>query len=168
MEQQQHITLIAACGDNYEIGRGGDLIWHISQDLKRFRTLTTGHPIIMGRRTWESLPHPLPGRTNIVVTHNPRYVATGALCAPSVRDAIEMANLTPGGEEAFVIGGAEIYAAFVDSADTFLLTRIHASAEDADAFLAPLSDRWTLTDRSEPLTTPEGLVFHYETYRAGM
>lgn len=157
------INLIVAAGNDGAIGRKGDLIWHISSDLRRFKALTMGHPVIMGRKTWESLPkRPLPGRLNIVVTRNPDFVAEGALIAHSPEKALALCA----DESPFVMGGAQIYNALLPFATKIHLTRIDASCPDADAFL-PLDEiegKWHLDDESAPETTPGGVTYIYQTY----
>lgn len=156
-------NIIVAVGKNGEIGVRGDLIWKISDDLKRFKALTTGHPVIMGRKTWESLPKkPLPGRLNIVLSRRPGLEAPGAEVAHSAEEALKLAATdTP-----FIIGGAEIYNCFLPFADKLYLTAIDAACEEADAFFLPdLSQGWELMEESEPLSTPEGLNYRYLTYK---
>jgi len=128
------IHAIAAIGRRRELGKGGQLLWVIPEDLARFKVKTDGHPIIMGRKTFESLPRrPLSGRTNIVITRNPTWRSEGAIPTRSVEEAIERAKSAPGCSEIFVIGGAEIYAAALPYTDVLDLTLIDADA-DADAF----------------------------------
>src|SRR3989344_8192198 len=108
------ISLIAAIGKNRELGKGGKLLWHIPEDMRRFKALTTGHPVIMGRKTWESLSEkyrPLPGRTNIVVTRQSDYEAPGATVTDSFENARAVAARADGANEIFVIGGGGLYAA---------------------------------------------------------
>lgn len=125
--------MIAAIGRNRELGKGNDLLWKIPDDLKRFKELTKGHPVIMGRKTYESLPlRPLPGRTNIVITRDAQWVSRGALVASSLDEAIGVAAFAEGGEETFVIGGGQIYTAALPFADMLQLTLIDAEA-DADS-----------------------------------
>ena len=107
------ISLIAAIGKGRELGKNGKLLWHLPDDMRRFKELTTGHPVIMGRKTWESLPErfrPLPGRTNIVVTRQADYKAAGAIVADSLGAARAVAARAEGANEIFVIGGGELYA----------------------------------------------------------
>ena len=107
-------AMIAAVGPDLELGSGGDLVWHISADLKNFKRLTTGHPVIMGRKTWESLPkRPLPGRLNIVVSRSLSNL-DGAVCVHSPEEAIEACR---GEEKPFVMGGEQIYRTFMPMAD---------------------------------------------------
>lgn len=142
-----NIAIIAAVTADNAIGRGGDLIFHIREDLKRFKTLTMGHTVVMGRHTWDSLPKgALPGRRNIVVTRNRSLTFPGAESAASLPDAIELARAA-GETEAFIIGGAQIYDAAINLADRLELTMIDATAPDADvhfpAVIPPYGSRPT-------------------------
>jgi dihydrofolate reductase len=121
------LTLIAAIAENGVIGKDGALPWRLPADLKRFKALTMGRPVIMGRRTFASIGKPLPGRTNIVLTRDKGFRAAGAWVANSVAEALAMARRQARGEmgEAFVIGGAEIYADMLPYAERLDLTRIH-------------------------------------------
>jgi dihydrofolate reductase len=127
------ISLIAAIGArNRALGKDGDLIWHIPDDLKRFKTLTNGHPIIMGRKTWESLPEkfrPLLGRLNIVVTRQENYIAESAEVCNSLGDAIKKAKDDSAEKEIFVIGGGELYKEALPLATKLYLTLIHEEKE---------------------------------------
>lgn len=131
------VNLIAAVCANGAIGRGGDLLYHISEDLRRFKSLTMGCPIIMGRKTFESFPKgPLPGRRNIVISRNPLYSPAGA----EVYDSPEAALAAcADAEKVFIIGGGEIYRQFMPLADRLLLTEIDESPTDADTFFPPHS-----------------------------
>ncbi len=158
------MNLIAATGADGAIGIKGDLIWHIPEDLRHFKQLTIGHPVIMGRKTWESLPRrPLPGRRNIVVTRNPEFRADGAETANSPQEAMEMTR----GEQPFVIGGEQLYKAFLPLASRFYLTEIDAVSPEADARIPfPLDpEEWRLEEASETITTPSGLNYRFTTYR---
>ncbi|MDE6089348.1 MAG: dihydrofolate reductase [Duncaniella sp.] len=137
------VILIVAVTRNFAIGRGGDLLFHISDDLKRFKSITMGCPIIMGRKTFESFPKgALPGRRNIVVTRNPDYTAPGIEVASSVEEAIAMCVASP---VCFVIGGGEIYTQALPRASKIELTLIDEEIKDADTFFPVLSsDEWTL------------------------
>ncbi len=135
------IAIIAAVGRNRELGLGGKLLWHIPDDMRRFKELTTGHPVIMGRKTWESLPQkfrPLPGRTNIVVTRQTGYEAAGA----TVVDSLEAAR-AKGAGEVFVIGGGELYAAALPFANRLYLTLVDADT-DADTFFPPYESEFVV------------------------
>lgn len=137
------VSLIAAVAENGTIGRDGSLPWHLPDDLKRFRALTTGHHVIMGRRTFESIGRPLPQRTSLVISRDPRLRIDGARVLPSVEAALQHARAA-GEKEAFVIGGASIYAAALPIADRLYLTKI-AARVDGDAFFPPIDEGdWTL------------------------
>lgn len=160
---KQILSIIVAVGENGEIGRGGDLVWRIREDLKRFKFLTMGHPVVMGRKTWESLPKALPGRTNIIVTRNPEYRAEGALTASSVDDALRLAAAAEGGDEVFIMGGGSLYAASAGMADRLYLTRIHASCGDADTcFPAIDPEEWNVRYKSERMAAADGVEYTYE------
>ena len=138
---KQNVSLIVAASENGVIGAKGGLPWHISADLKRFRKLTTGHHIIMGRKTFESIGRLLPDRTTVIVTRNPEFRFAGAKIAGSVADALEIANSD---QQPFVTGGAEIYRASVDWVTTIYLTRVHTELQ-GDTFLPELDwEQWQL------------------------
>lgn len=121
------ISIVVAMGHGRVIGRDNGLLWHLPGDLKHFKKVTDGHPVIMGRKTWESLPEkfrPLPGRTNIVVTRDASYAAPGAVLAPSVEAALESAKNAPGADDIIVIGGGEIYRLALPYADRLYLTLV--------------------------------------------
>ncbi|HET7745548.1 MAG TPA: dihydrofolate reductase [Gaiellaceae bacterium] len=158
------LSLVAAVARNGVIGRGGAIPWHISEDVARFKELTTGHTVVMGRRTWDSLPErfrPLPGRRNVVVTRQAGWSAVGAEPAASLQDALE---LVADGSQVFVIGGAELYAAALPYADELLLTEIDAEIE-GDTFF-PRWDRRAFeeADRAEGVSA-DGTRFAFATYR---
>lgn len=161
--RRRRVAAIVAAGNNGAIGRRGDLPWHIAEDMRRFKSLTMGHPVIMGRRTWESLPkRPLPGRRNIVVSRNPDFRAEGAETAPSVVAAIA---LCAADEIPFIIGGGEIYAAAFPLLTEILMTRVDTSVEDADTFFPTVStDEWSLSEESEPMVSAKGLPFRFLKY----
>ena len=138
------ISLILAMDEQRGIGKDGKLPWRLSSDLKRFRELTMGHHLIVGRKTFESIGKPLPGRQTIVVTRNHTFKPDGCLVTNSVQSALALAQ-ERGEPEVFVIGGAEIYAQVLDVADRIYLTQVHAEV-DADTFFPELKhDRWTET-----------------------
>ncbi|MDE6804504.1 MAG: dihydrofolate reductase [Muribaculaceae bacterium] len=142
--QQGPCALIAAVGRHGELGRGGNLIWPIRADLRRFRRLTMGHPVIMGRKTWESLPGgALPGRRNIVVSRQAGYRADGAETAQGLEEALA---LCAGGPMPFIIGGGELYRRAYSLVSHLYLTHIDAECADADTWL-PLPDaaEWRVT-----------------------
>lgn len=132
------VALVVAMDERGAIGRNGDLPWRLPDDLKRFKALTMGKPIVMGRRTWESIGRrPLPGRNNIVVTRQHGYAAPGATVAASLDAAYAAAGDVP---DLCVIGGAEIYAQALPTADVLHLTRVHTIVPDADTFFPRLDD----------------------------
>ncbi|WP_303311986.1 dihydrofolate reductase [Hymenobacter sp. BT730] len=129
------IALIVAVAENNVIGRNNQLLWHLPDDLKHFKQLTLGHPIIMGRRTYESIGRPLPGRTNIVVTRQQDWQAPGVTTAFSVPEALEAAGKLD--EEVMVIGGGEIYQQALPAVDVIYLTEVHHHFE-GDAYFPEL------------------------------
>lgn len=158
------VSVIVAAGENGEIGIRGEMIWHLREDLKRFKRITSGCPVIMGRRTWESLPkRPLPDRRNIIVSRNPAFSAPGAETALSLPEAIASCA---GAREIFIIGGGEIYRQSLPFASTIHLTRVLASCPEADTYF-PMPDEniWRLTDVETEGVTPEGIRYRFETYR---
>ena len=144
------LSLIVAMAENRTIGRDNTLPWHLSEDLKYFRRVTTGHCIIMGRNTWESIGRPLPNRRSIVVSSNPNYMADGADVVTSLEQAKSLAESISkelGVDEAFVIGGARLYADALQQAERFHLTRVHASVE-GDTFLPEFDEgEWQEVER---------------------
>lgn len=137
------ITLHLARADNGVIGKDGKMPWHLPADLKRFKAHTLGKPMIMGRKTFESFPNPLPGRRHIVLTRDASWSAPGAEVAHAVEAALALA----GQGDVAVIGGAEIYALFLDRADAVELTEIHLSPE-GDA-IVPAFTGWQETARED-------------------
>ena len=159
----KQLSAIVAIAENMVIGKNNTLIWHISDDLKRFKALTTGHTVVMGRNTWNSLPRkPLPGRTNIVLSTNTGFYAQGACVAHSVKDALAMLNSD---EEAFVIGGAQIYSLLMPHFDKLYVTWIHKSF-DGDSFFPNIDpDQFKTVSKSELLSDHQsGLSYHFEEY----
>ncbi len=144
------VSIIVAASENNVIGRQGDLPWRLSDDLKRFKAVTMGKPIVMGRKTYESIGRPLPGRQNIVITRQPGYSAAGCDVVATVEQAVEVAN---DAEEIMVIGGSEIYALFLPAARRLYLTRVHAEV-DGDAFFPTPDDDWHLVS-DEPHAADE-------------
>lgn len=135
------ISQIAAIDRARGLGNSGDLIYKIPDDLKRFREMTSGHPVIMGRKTWESLPdavRPMPGRTNIVVTRQADYPADGASVATSVEAALAMVEAAPGSQEIYVIGGGDLYTAALPYTDRLYLTLVD-DERPADTFFPDYS-----------------------------
>ncbi|WP_418510717.1 dihydrofolate reductase [Corallibacter sp.] len=132
------VTLIVAAGEDNAIGKDNDLIWHLSDDLKRFKSLTNGHHIIMGRKTFESFPKPLPNRNHIVITRQSNYQAPeGVIIVNSLEDALDAARLD---EQPYIIGGGEIYKQAMPLANKIELTRVHGTFDGADTFF-PVIDK---------------------------
>ena len=156
----KNLSLIVAVAANQVIGINNTLPWHLPEDLKRFRALTTGHHIIMGRKTYESLGRLLPGRTTVIVTRNKAYQLEGALIAHSLEAAIKMCE---GDTEAFIIGGAELYQDALKHANKLYITEIQIEVT-GDA-LFPIIDlhQWQQTSR-EAHASAQGLLFSYVTY----
>lgn len=154
------LSLIVAVAQNRVIGLNNTLPWHLPEDLKRFRALTTGHHIIMGRKTYESLNRLLPDRTTVIVTRNQAYEVPGALIANSLEQAIALAV---NDNEAFLIGGAELYQVGLQLADRLYITEIEAEFT-GDAFLPEFElQDWQEVSREESISA-KGLPFRYVTY----
>ena len=145
------ISLIVAADERNAIGKGGTMPWHLPDEWKYFRDTTMGKPVIMGRKTWESLPEkskPLPGRRNIVVTRQPGYKAEGADVVPGVDEAVKLASVSS--DEAFIIGGSQLYGYGMEIADRLYLTRVHTEIEGADAFFPDVHfPDWREVSRTE-------------------
>jgi dihydrofolate reductase len=158
------VALVAAVARGRVIGRDGGIPWRLPEDMRRFRELTMGHPVVMGRKTWESLPdqfRPLPGRGNVVVTRSPDWSTQGADRAGSIEDALELLDSAP---RVFVIGGGEIYEAALPYADELLLTEIDADVEGDTTF--PEWDRGEFEETSrESHVTEGGTRYAFVTYR---
>jgi dihydrofolate reductase len=158
------LTLVAAVARGGVIGRDGGIPWRIREDMARFRTLTTGHPVVMGRTTWDSLPdryRPLPGRRNFVLTRNPAWGADGAERVASVEDALDALG---GADRVFVIGGAEVYAAALPLADELELTEVDLDVEGDTLF--PEWDRSAFEEvQRESHVSEDGTPFAFVTYR---
>ena len=151
------ISLIAAMGKNRVMGHGGKIPWHLSADLKHFKEITTGHPVIMGRKTYESIGRALPGRTNIVLSRNPEFAPADVVLVPSLQEAFK---LTEGAGEVFVIGGQSLYEQTLPAAGENYLTFVDAEAE-GDAFFPKFDeDEFRLT-HSERHTKDEKNPFGY-------
>ena len=156
------LTLIAAVARNRVIGRGNDLVWRSPEDMARFKAATLGGTVIMGRKTWESLPpkfRPLPGRRNIVVTRQAGYATPGAEIAASLPAAAALA----GDGEAFVMGGGELYAEALPHADRLLLTEVDFAPEGDTRFPAFSAAEWQETAR-ESHVDAQGIAFAFVTY----
>lgn len=156
------LHLIYARASNGVIGKDNALPWYLPEDLAHFKRTTLGCPVIMGRKTWDSLPpqvQPLPGRANIVVSRNPEWTAPGAHMVNSIEAA---RALCPPGSNAWVIGGAQIYAAALPLASSVVVTEI-ARPYDGDVFAPELGPEWVET-RREPRASETGLLFAFVTY----
>lgn len=154
------LSMIVAVAHDGVIGVNNTLPWHLPEDLKRFRALTMGHHIIMGRKTYDSLGRLLPGRTTVIVTRNENYKVEGALVAHSLEAAIALCE---DDEEVFLIGGAELYQAGLKLAHKLYITEIELDVA-GDAFFPKLvSTEWQETER-EAHTSEKGLKFSYVTY----
>ena len=156
------ITMIAAAAENNALGKDQDLVWHLPDDFKRFKKLTTGHHIIMGRKTFETFPKPLPNRTHIVITRKDNYLHKDATVVSSLEKALEFAKKD---EHPFIIGGGEIYALGMDVADKIELTRVHCTFE-ADTFFPEIDeDEWKLiAEEFHPKDEKHDYAFTYLTY----
>jgi dihydrofolate reductase len=152
------LSIIAVIGKNRELGKDNDLIWNLPSDLKRFREITRGHPVIMGRKTFQSIGHPLPNRENFVITRDPNFKAEGVIVVSSLDAAIEKVNASA---EAFVIGGGSVYTQAIDKADRLYLTVVDAIAPGADTFFPDYS-RFTKLIFEES-HEENGLHFTYRT-----
>ena len=156
--------IIVAVADNMAIGKDNALLWHIAQDMKFFRSTTVGSPVIMGRKTYESIGRPLPKRTNIVVTRS--MPATEGL---KLATSLEQALLLAGEEDAakaFIMGGGQIYRQAMPLADRLYVTHVHVNIADADTFFPEIDPEcWEVESRSECMTDPEtGYVFEFVVY----
>ncbi|HRN99077.1 MAG TPA: dihydrofolate reductase [Flavobacterium sp.] len=156
------IVIIAAAANNNALGKDNKMLWHLPDDFKHFKALTTGHHIIMGRKTFESLPGVLPNRTHIIITRQKDFKASGCLTAQSLEHALQMA---PKGEDVFVIGGAEIYRLALPIASKIELTRVHTIAQ-ADAWFPELDpEQWECISRAHhDADDRHAHAFTFETY----
>jgi dihydrofolate reductase len=152
------IVIIAAVADNGVIGDGNKMPWRLKSDLQRFRALTWGKPVVMGRKTSLSIGKPLAGRTNIIVSRDRHFAAAGAVVAPTLEAALEVARadaLRRGVSEIMVIGGSEIYAAFLPRAGCLEITRVHAAPE-GDAHFPPIDPAiWVEVESTPPAAGPD-------------
>ena len=156
------INIVVAAGKRNEIGKRGQLIWRISDDLKRFKQLTMGGVLIMGRKTYQSIGRPLPGRINIVVTRQEDFPDEGIFIARSPAEALEKARCFQ--KPVFIIGGEQIYRALLPHTERIYLTRIEATDDKADAFFPEFQEEnWHTVEKSPFFTTPSGLKFSYLT-----
>lgn len=141
------VVLIAAASENNALGKDNDLMWHLPNDFKRFKSITMGHHIIMGRKTFESFPKPLPNRTHIVITRKKDYQPDGCIVVNNYKEALKK---VPANEDAFVIGGGEIYKLAIHTADKIELTRVHANFDNADTFFPVIDQsKWQLVQEEQ-------------------
>jgi dihydrofolate reductase len=157
------ISIIVAIAENLAIGKNNDLLWHIPGDLKYFKKVTSGHPVIMGKRTYDSLPkRPLPNRRNIVITDIPGEVIAGCEMAYNIEDAIALCDPS---QENFIVGGASIYRQFLPFAGRLYLTRVHKSFE-GDVFFPEIDfSQWTLISKeNHGPDEHNGFSYTYEVY----
>lgn len=138
------LSIIVAIDENYGIGKKGDLLCHLPNDLKHFKEITSGHPVIMGRKTYMSLPRrPLPNRRNIVISQQANFSSEGVEMVNSIDEALQLLSPT---EENFIIGGGSIYEQLIKKVDKLYITRIHHSWGDADTFFPKIeADTWRIT-----------------------
>ena len=163
MSARPRISLIWAQARNGVIGKDGVMPWHLPEDLAHFKRTTLSHPVIMGRRTWDSIPprfRPLPGRRNIVVTRQADWQETGVESAPSLVDALQKCE---NDRQVWIIGGAQIYAQALPLADELVVTEIDADF-DGDAHAPALSAEWREVAR-DPVVAASGLRLAFVTYR---
>jgi len=156
------IILIAAAAENNALGKDNELLWHLPEDFKRFKQITSGNYIIMGRKTFESFPKPLLNRTHVIITRQKNYLAEGCIVVHSLEEAIE---ISPKEEEVFIIGGAEIYKQSIDTANKIELTRVHSEFE-ADAFFPEFNtSEWNLVfSEKHAKDEKHQYDFTFETY----
>lgn len=158
------LILIASVAEHSAIGRAGDLAFHLRADLRHFKELTMGSPVIMGRKTFQSLPKgALPGRRNIVITRDASFTAPDIETVPSIDAALALVGDVP---QAFIIGGGSIYAATIDRADALEITHIDAACPDADTFFPTIDpERWRLATSTPAETDPNtGVNYTFATY----
>ena len=165
--------LIVAIADNGAIGKNNELLWHISEDLKFFKRTTLGCPVIMGRKTFESIGRPLPKRQNIVVSRRGFEAPEGVVVVGSLEEAYDtvISNLSGNLQEdqpsrLFIMGGGQIYAQALPDMDRLIITHVHTVIEDADTFFPSIDPViWQVAERSELMTDPEtGYTFEFVTY----
>ncbi len=160
------ISMIAAAGENNTLGKEGDLLWHLPDDFKRFKKLTMGHPIVMGRKTFDTFPKLLPGRTHIIVTRQKDYHVEGCLVAHTIEEAIELAKKSAGSDKICIIGGGQIYKLALPYAHEIELTRIHHTFKGGDAFFPEFNmSEWKLEKAQEhPADARHQYAFTYQTF----
>lgn len=158
------IKILVAFDENRVIGKNNELIWHLPADLKRFKALTTGHVIIMGRKTYDSIGKPLPNRTTIVISRTAGLQIEGVICTTSIEEAILKAK-SLSREDIFIVGGAEIYALSLAVADQILVTQLHDIFEGDAFFPEILADQWMVTEKERGVTDEKNpYQYSYITY----
>ncbi|MEY2629938.1 MAG: hypothetical protein RLZZ469_834 [Bacteroidota bacterium] len=156
------ITVIAAVAENNALGKENQLLWHLPDDFKRFKALTSGHYIIMGRKTFESFPKPLPNRTHVIISRQANYQPEGCIVVNSLEQAIEACPKT---EEVFIIGGGEIYRQSIAVADKLDLTKVHASFEADTHFPEIDLSQWQLVfEEHHPKDERHDYAFTFQTF----
>ncbi len=154
------IAMIVAASENNAIGKDNQLLWHLPNDLKFFKNTTWGFPVIMGRKSFEAVGKPLPGRTNIVVTSRPHWKATDTITVASIEEGIQKAIAATNSKVIFITGGGEIYKQSMDIADTIYMTRVHATL-DGDTFFPEIDEsKWQLTSNQD-FTADEKHAYAY-------
>jgi dihydrofolate reductase len=156
------IIQIAAAAENNALGKDNQLVWHLPNDFKRFKQLTTNHFIILGRKTFESFPKPLPNRTHVIITRNKNYKAEGCIIVNSIEEALK---IVPNNEDAYIIGGAEIYKQSLHLTNKIELTRVHTTCE-ADAFFPEINPQdWQLINEEfHPKEEKHQFDFTFQTF----
>lgn len=156
------ITMIAAAAENNALGKDNDLVWHLPDDFKRFKRLTSGHHIIMGRKTFESFPKLLPDRTHVIITRKEDYSPENTIVVHSIEEALKVSKLD---EQAFIIGGGEIYKMGMEYADRIELTRVHGEFEADTHFPEINKNHWELVkDQYHEKDEKHDYSFTYLTY----
>ncbi len=158
------ISIIVAVSEDWGIGKDNELLWHISEDLKRFKRLTYGNTVIMGKKTWESLPRkPLAGRKNIVLTDDPQEIIDGSVTAYSINDALDKCEKK---EEIFIIGGGSIYRQFMPIADRLYITHVHKKAP-ADIYFPEIDlSIWEVVEKEEFRASENNTIpYTYTVYK---
>lgn len=149
--------MIAAAAENNALGKDNELVWHLPNDFKRFKTLTSGHYIVMGRKTFESFPKPLPNRTHVIITRQKNYKAEGCIIVDSIEKAL---LVCPKNEDTFIIGGGEIYTLSLPFTDKIEITRVHHSFE-ADAYFPVLNEEEWILVQSDFNKKDEKHIYDY-------
>jgi len=162
-KRMKNLSIIVAIASNYAIGKNNDLLWHISEDLKHFKKITLGHPVIMGKKTFESLPiRPLPGRENIVLTDVAGETIPGCTMVYSISQIL---LLCKNKEDCFVIGGSSVYKQFLQFAETLYITWVHKAFE-ADVFFPEISEKkWQITETEKHHSEENNFDFSFVIYK---